>query len=111
MKILILALALSLAACNTNSGTKLTQEQVIELSCNTIALGNNVIAEGIRLHKIKGKENLDKIQAAKDYVHPICNPDSGVYPTLSELAMKEFEERAADLAAAKATAENHNGND
>lgn len=102
---LALALAASLAGCAGQNGKKVTQRQAIELSCASVSTANKVLIQAITLHKISKAEDLAKIQRAKDYVDPICNPASGVLPNLTEIGMQEFNAQVSELESQKAKVE------
>lgn len=97
MKKLVLAILVSstLTAC-PGPTRPVSQRQSIEVTCLAVSTASKVLTQAINLDKIKVSE-LPKIEKALAYTDPICNPASGVYPTLSQIAMIEFQKQADEL--------------
>lgn len=100
-----IALGAALSACGPmKGGTKpLTQRQKIEVTCLSVSTANKVILAAPA--GMITKAQAGKYKQALDITDPVCDPVSGVYPTLTEAAYNLFVQKAAVVQETRAAVE------
>ena len=87
--LLFSAILLVLVAGCTYNQKSLSQRQQIEIGCASVATAAQVITTAIKEGKLSDAQ-VRRIGVALDKTDLICDPEGGVYPNLSDVAMQEF---------------------
>jgi hypothetical protein len=101
--ILVIALGAALSACVPKNDKPVTQRQKIEVTCLSVSTANKVILAAPA--GMITKAQAGKYKQALDITDPVCDPVSGVYPTLTEAAYNLFVQKAAVVQETRAAVE------